>query len=925
MTAAEPLPGPQSLLDHAAFVHAVARGLLGPSNAEDVAQDTWLRALRSKRTPATEAKSWLGAIARNRARDVSRGERKRSERERVAAKPEAIESVDTTYARLAAQRDVVTKILALDEPYKSVVILRYYHELSHDEIAAKLGSKPSTVRTQLVRAHEQLRVKLDREYGGRQAWAGLLAPTLVKTTRSTAVASAVAVAIVAVGVGAYWFARPEAQSESVAAAPESRGGETPSAEQGRAIAVPTLDEEPSRTAVATSAAFEPADETLCEPAELFDRERYRDYEKASFSFVGGRRDDPMYELRNDWDVLFSRTAFDVVTVTDDRSLIVDLGERPLESLASGDLSELKRITADAVRRRAADPKGQSLAAATAILGHTYFVWSRDSDSDVAAAFEVMELVENRRCMFDWYATTDGRTAKGSIRDSSTGRSLMRTLAELRRAACSPRALARPRVVLQLRSGANGGNPIALDAAGDASRVNTMRTEPLDLRSTININERQIGYSEGGFVPLGSTFVVTRANYRGVALGDSNGSGELHIELAGQTLFDAAKTNGWIEREWTGRAEIRAGEESRTFLRVSNSSAGELVLDGEFVSTSVPPPEARPQVAAPTPRADRKSAGPRLIESPTPRLQVSATHNHPLLDGRHRLEWLEGRIRMRSDEGEPIAMFDFGEVAVDQLEVPAPGSELEAALRAEASAQFAPRNGERTTRWVQATAVAGHVLLVVIDPFGQEPHSALLRVVESDAARGCVLDTYIVKSAIGATGSLSSATHPRGLDRVLAGLVEVALADFTLAEPHFEFQARPEHDSSVWIHVNGRHEPRSHVQFVDAELDLEAAEIDGPQTVRAPLGRIPADQQLVVTRVEYGSRPRADSQFPSLFGLVIRDQRLVHEEPGHQPLDGVWTGEIVVRPGDERFVALHASYVRSAWARFEGRFEPLDLR
>ena len=51
---------------------------------------------------------------------------------------EQLESVDVTHERLAAQREVVDVVLALKDPYRSVILLRYYQDLSPTEIAERL-------------------------------------------------------------------------------------------------------------------------------------------------------------------------------------------------------------------------------------------------------------------------------------------------------------------------------------------------------------------------------------------------------------------------------------------------------------------------------------------------------------------------------------------------------------------------------------------------------------------------------------------------------------------------------------------------------------------------------------------------------------------------------------------------------------------
>lgn len=166
----------EALLAHEPFVRAVVRGMLADdASVRDVLQETWLRALR--RAPRAEgaARTWLARVASNLARDARRGASRRSVREEAAARQEAVEPVDVTFERLAAQREVVGAVLALREPYKSVVLLHYYQGLDAAAIAARTGRSAATVRSQLSRAHEVLRAALDAKLGeDRSAWAGLL-------------------------------------------------------------------------------------------------------------------------------------------------------------------------------------------------------------------------------------------------------------------------------------------------------------------------------------------------------------------------------------------------------------------------------------------------------------------------------------------------------------------------------------------------------------------------------------------------------------------------------------------------------------------------------------------------------------------------------------------------------------------------------
>src|SRR5262249_51648665 len=107
-------------------------------------------------------------------------------------------------------------VLALREPYQSVIVLAYYEGLSAADIARRRNVPAGTVRAQLSRAFELLRATLDAETdGGRSAWSAALAglgspsrPAAVGTSASTSTTVLAACAIVAGGLVApiAWWA-----------------------------------------------------------------------------------------------------------------------------------------------------------------------------------------------------------------------------------------------------------------------------------------------------------------------------------------------------------------------------------------------------------------------------------------------------------------------------------------------------------------------------------------------------------------------------------------------------------------------------------------------------------------------------------------------------------------------------------------------
>lgn len=144
-------------------------------------------------------------------------------------------------------------------------------------------------------------------------------------------------------------------------------------------------------------------------------------------------------------------------------------------------------------------------------------------------------------------------------------------------------LASPLVVLQVRSGAAGGNPSQVDMLGRLSAYVARRSrEPLPWNPVVGMRETSSAYALGGTIPQGKAFAVTKVTWRAVAAGDSNGHGEYVVRLGGETItrdHDSASTS---EGSWTGRVLLRHGDESEVQIEVANSSALEARFEGELL-------------------------------------------------------------------------------------------------------------------------------------------------------------------------------------------------------------------------------------------------------------------------------------------------------------------------------------------------------
>ncbi len=154
------------VLAHQQAVYRLAYLFTGdPDEAEDIAQDTFIRAFNAiqRVDPHRPFRPWVLSITANLARNRLRGiKRYLAALQRFATgnldKLRPSGPPETSDAR--ALWEMIRRQSLEDQ---QVIYLRYFLELSEDETAAALGIPTGTVKSRLHRALQRLRTRLEQE------------------------------------------------------------------------------------------------------------------------------------------------------------------------------------------------------------------------------------------------------------------------------------------------------------------------------------------------------------------------------------------------------------------------------------------------------------------------------------------------------------------------------------------------------------------------------------------------------------------------------------------------------------------------------------------------------------------------------------------------------------------------------------------
>ncbi len=170
---------PDALLAESGYVrrlaHALVRGSHANTDADDVAQDVAVAALQQRTAPA-HLRGWLAAVARRLSARARRDAGRRARHEANAAPPPHRDEGVHAAERLRLHQRLTSAVLALPEPYRTAVTLRFLDELPPRAIAARLGTTSEVVRQRVARGLALLRERLDGDIGDRDRWLRALAP-----------------------------------------------------------------------------------------------------------------------------------------------------------------------------------------------------------------------------------------------------------------------------------------------------------------------------------------------------------------------------------------------------------------------------------------------------------------------------------------------------------------------------------------------------------------------------------------------------------------------------------------------------------------------------------------------------------------------------------------------------------------------------
>ena len=148
------LPPFETLVDaHAAELHRFLVGCVGPTEAEDCLQETFMSALRAypRLSSADNLRAWLYTIAQRKATDVVRRAARRPTRDLDGVEPAADPAPDP------ADDTLWGSVRALPPKQRAALVHRFVLDLAYVEIGARMGITEEAARQNVSAGLRRLR------------------------------------------------------------------------------------------------------------------------------------------------------------------------------------------------------------------------------------------------------------------------------------------------------------------------------------------------------------------------------------------------------------------------------------------------------------------------------------------------------------------------------------------------------------------------------------------------------------------------------------------------------------------------------------------------------------------------------------------------------------------------------------------------